>query len=166
MPTISRVSFGAIAQACEDKLVSDFVVDDRAQITWGTPDDIEQLSGPWDIVFVLRNGEHSPQDGGCAHFRMVRYMDVFYRSESISDPGGGKKAWLTETFQAADAIIDSIGNDQFWPEDGAQNALTVLPISLASDQAPQYPAPNGAFGKYVCTLKVDYLPDVDPTKKP
>lgn len=160
----ARVSFGAILLAIENQLVADAVVADRAQITWGLPDNIPQLSGPTDVLLVPRNGQHEARDGGPAQFQVLRYVDVWYRSEAIPDPGGGFKTWITEVFAAADRVINSVGLDGFWPEDADRNLLTVQAIQLVGDVPPDYVKPGSVYGTYVATLSVLYMPAIDPTR--
>lgn len=162
----ARIDFGAIMQAVEDKLVADSVVEDRSQITWGKPDNVPQLSGPYDIVLVPRNGTHSIYDGGAAQLPMQRHIDIWYRSEAMSDQGGGLKEWIKAAFIKADQVIDSVGNDNFWPEDADGNLLTVESIKLVGDAEPSRPGNHTAFGSYVCTLDIKYFPAIDPTKGP
>lgn len=162
----ARVSFGDILQAIETQLVSDNVVNSDAQICWGTPRNVPQFSGPFDILLVPRNGTHEGRDAGSGQLQMLRLVDIFYRSEAIADPGGGYKSWIIEVFEAGDAIIDSVGDDNYWPEDANGNLLTIESIKLIGDVAPDYIQAGSVFGDYVGTLSCLYFPAIDPTKGP
>lgn len=162
----ARINFGDIMQAVEDKLVLDVVVDDRTQITWGTPDNVPQFSGPFDVLLIARNARHEPYDGGAGQLMLRRYLDIWTRSEALGDAGGGMKEWIKSAFAKADQIIDSVGNDNFWPQDIAGNLLTIESVKLTGDVPPARPNNGSAFGDYVCTLDVCYFPKIDPTKGP
>ena len=154
----ARVSFGDIMQAVADQLLADEIVNDPAQVVWGNPKNIPQFSGPFDVLLVARNGRHEGRDGGGGQLQMLRMIDVWYRSEAVQDPGGGYKAWLTETFEAGDTIIDSIADDDFWPEDDDGNLLTIESIKLVGDVEPAEPKPGAVYGDYVCTIACLYFP--------
>jgi hypothetical protein len=160
----ARINFGDIMQAIEDRLVLDGVVNNAAQISWGTPGNVPQLSGPFDVLLIARSAQHTPYDGGASDLRLRRLLDVWYRSQAILDPGGGYKSWIKETFAAGDKIIDSVGDDEFWPEDTDGNLLTIESIKLVGDVAPDYPTGDAVFGDYVGTLECKYFPKVNPAK--
>jgi hypothetical protein len=162
----ARVNFGDIMQAIEDKLIADEVVASAAEVTWGKPSNVPQLSGSSDVVLIARHGQHSPYDGGAGQLPMIRRVDICYRSESVADPGGGFKTWIKSTFVIADEIIDSVGNDLFFPEDTDGNLLTIESIKLVGDVEPDHVRNASAYGDYVCTLECKYFPKVDPTKGP
>lgn len=161
-----RIPFGRVLEAIEKKLVLDGVVGDQGQISWGTPRNIPQFSGPFDILLVARNGQHQPYDGGPAQFPIRRYVDIFYRSQAVADPGGGYKEWITSVFVAGDEIINSVGNDSFWPEDLQGNLLTVESIKMVGDVPPDYITPGSVYGDYICTIECKYFPAIDPTRMP
>lgn len=160
----ARIPFGDVLQAIETQLVADGVVVNAAQVAYGTPQNIPQFSGPFDVLLVARNGMHDGKDGGGAQLEMLRMVDVWYRSEAVADPGGGFKAWVRETFVKGDAIIASVGTDEFWPQDNLGNLLTVESIKLIGDSEPAYPTAGSVFGTYVATLSCLYMPSVDPAR--
>lgn len=162
----ARVNFGVIMQAVEDQLVDDGVVDNADQVTWGTPGNIPQFSGSFDILLIARKAQHVPYDGGAGQLMLTRYLDLWLRRQSIADPGGGFKQWIMDTFAKEDEIIDSVGNDNFWPESDLGDFLTVESIKLVGDVPPEHSKNEIAFGDCVCTLEVKYFPDIDPTKGP
>jgi len=159
----ARISFGDILTAIENQMILDGVVSDPSQITWGNPEHIPQLSGPFDILLVGRNGQHTPYDGGGFDLRMKRMVDVWLRAEvAVPDPGGGFKTWITQMFDQGDGVIGSVGTDDFWPEDVDGNLLTIASIKLVGDAAPDYAALNAVYGTFVATLEVIYYPKVNP----
>jgi hypothetical protein len=160
----ARVNFGDILQAIEDRLVVETVVADRTQITWGLPEQIPQFSGPEDVLLVARNGQHEARDGGAAQLQMLRYVDIWYRSQALPDSGGGWKEFIKAAFVTADKIINAVAQDGFWPEDDLGNLLTVEPIKLVGDVPPDYVKPGSTFATYVCTLSCLYMPNIDPNK--
>jgi len=162
----ARVSFGAIMLAFEDQLVADQVVVDRAQITWGTPDNVPAFNGTFDILLIARNATHAPYDGGACDLRLVRYLDIWVRSAAIADAGGGIRQWIIDTFDLGDKIINSVGNDNFWPQDEDENLLTIESVKLVGDVPPARPKNDSTWGDYVGTVSVVYFPKIDPTKGP
>lgn len=161
-----RIPFGDILEAIEKKLVLDNVVGDPGQIAWGTPRNVPQFSGPFDILLIARNGHHDPYDGGPAQFPIRRYVDIFYRSQAVADSGGGYKEWIKSVFVAGDEIINSVANDNWWPTDIMENLLTVQSVKFIGDAPPDYITPGSVFGDYVCSIECIYFPAIDPTKMP
>lgn len=160
----ARIPFGDVMQAIENQLIDDLVVDNPAQITWGIPSSVPQLSGPYDILLVARHGLHDTRDGGGAQLEILRMVDIFYRSQQIADAGAGFKSGIKEMFVKGDQIIASVGTDEFWPEDALDNLLTVESIKLVGDAEPDYPSKGGVFGSYVATISCLYMPNVNPAR--
>src|SRR4029077_19433997 len=106
----------------------------------------------------------TPFDGGSSQQPLERLLDIWYRSQSSPDAGGGYKSWITSVFAAGDTILDSVGSDEFWPVDGSGNLLTIESVKLVGDAAPQYPVKGDFWGSYVATLKLNYFPLVNPQK--
>jgi hypothetical protein len=158
----ARVNFGDILDAISAKLVADGIGTD-SQICWGLPDQVPEFCSPFDILLVARNGTHDKRDGGAAELRMNRMVDIYYRSQGTPDPGGGWRAYVAAVFIAGDTVINSVGNDEFSPEDADGNLLTLETIKLVGDSAPDYPRPASVYGSYVCTLEIAYFPLVDPS---
>lgn len=160
----SRVSFGDVLDAIAAKLVADQVVPSLDKITWATPKNHPVLEGASDLMLVTRGGKHEGKDGGPAQFQVLRYVDVWLRSQVITDPGVALKEWIRGMFVTGDKVLDSIGCDGFHPEDGARNLLTVEPIMLVEDQPPDYTISGAVYGECVAVLSCLYMPHIDPAK--
>jgi hypothetical protein len=162
-----RTDFGAILQALEDKLVFDGVVADRTQVVWGVNKEIPQLISTFDIVLQATTGIGAGEggggmDGGSYDFRIYKLIDVRVRSQSISDPLASWKTWVTQQFQLENRILNSIGNNQFTPQDDNGNNLTVCPIKVRSDLSPAHEDLTGTYGSFICILDVRFLPNITP----
>lgn len=160
----SRVNFGDILDAISAQLLTDGVAENASQITWGMPDQIPQFAAPFDVLLVARNGQHEVMDAGPGQFQILRYVDIYYRSQAIADPGGGWRAYIRAAFVTADKIFNSVSQDGFWPEDANNNLLTVEPIKFVGDVPPDYPAPAAIYGSYVATVSCLYMPKIDPNR--
>ncbi len=160
----ARIPFGVLLDATAAQLLADGVVDNASQIVFGLPDQVPQLSAPFDILLVANNGIHDKRDGGGAQLMMSRTVDIYLRSEAIADPGASWRDWVNETFVRGDKIIASVGTDEWQPQDDLGNLLTVLPVELVGDSAPKNPTGGGVYGNFACTLRFLYMPTVNPSR--
>lgn len=162
----ARINFSEIMQAVQDKILADGIIADASQCTWATPDNVPQLSGPFDVLLIARNGNHTPYDGGAGQLMMQRHLDIWYRAQAITDSGGGLKEFVKATFAAGDSIIASVGHDNWWPTNTDGELLTIESVKLAGDVPPARPNNAGAFGDFVATLWVLYFPKINPQTMP
>lgn len=165
---VARVNFSVIMQAVEDKLIADAVVSDVSLITWSVNDNVPQLSGPYDILIRARNASPIsgfPTDGGAWDFRLSRHLDIYVRSQSVKDAGGGNKSWVVSHFALSDLILNSMlaetGYGTFWPEKNGE-FLTTMPIKVFTDAPPERKSDGSVWGDSVCTLEVHYMPNITP----
>jgi len=169
----ARINFCDILEAIEIKLVMDSVVD-VDKIAWGMPDSVPPFVSPFEILLIVRNGEHTRYDAGAGQLPMERKVEILYRSQAPEDYRSqdaktrrtALKTWMRAKFTKGDQIINSVGSDSFWPQDSDGNLLTLQAIKLDRDAAPNHPNNSTLYGDFVCTLVCVYFPEIDPTQGP
>lgn len=169
----ARVTFDVILQAIENQLVADGVIN-ADQVVWARPDAGQIFFDQFIVWLVPGHGQHEGRDGGSQQLMMRRTVEILHRvtqgpelsSHTATEWQTIVKTYFTAEFTMADSIINSVGDDGFWPEvnDGSGSLLTIEPIKLVQDKPPSRAALKNLLAEYVCTLSCLYFPYADPSR--
>lgn len=159
MASILRVTFDQLIQAVQDKLVSDGVVSSASQVKWVAGDEPPHLMGQTDILLV--QGDDAANDpvrrGGGRYATWVEAsLDVFVRTQNVSDPTGTNKDWLIQHNKTKSAVADSL--DLYWPEDEDENLLTNCAMTFDRSLRPTRTKRDKSWGDSAGVLEIHYMP--------